>query len=261
MGNPVLGTTESLELMTPDLLLKARERGYDQSRVVFFISTSVSAKDVLKLISNRFDLLPVNGLRERRKEESFGDLPWNKESRTTEVKTDFQTSLVKVIFQLPSGLNKESFVRDLVTKSLFARGGPGSPLYQVVREDNQLAYNAGAGSFHCIDGGYWCLTVRTSTKNVDQVEKILPSVLGVSQLWSEEWFNDIKEALKGNMEMRTISPLALVGCAVSETIDFGEPFDDEEYLNMISRVSHREAISWLEEIDFSKARTIVALGK
>lgn len=260
LGVHVLGSIESLGSMTPDLLHEARRKGYDRSRMAFFISTNLPYHNVGDLINDRFALLPSNGLSERRMGGSFGPLPWQQGERT-EFETEFSASIVKVLFRFPSVRTKTDLVKQSILTKLFSHGGPGSPLIRAVREKNQLCYGAQVEVFNCQDGGCWGFNVNTSLKNVGAVERALPTMLQDQQLRSGEWFETIKEAAVGNLDMEVIDPDKLVESAVRSTMIMGEPLNEEEMVTLLCSVPHEQVLEWIDRIDFEKARTVVALGK
>lgn len=260
LGAHTLGSIESIGSMTPDLLHEARRKGYDRSRMAFFISTNLLYCEVGDLINNRFALLPSDGLSERRMGGSFGPLPWQQGERT-EFETEFSASIIKVLFQFPSVRTKMDMVKQSIITKLFNHGGAGSPLIRAVRENNQLCYGANVEVFNCQDGGYWGFNVNTSQKNVGAVERALPTMLQDPQLRSEEWLKTIKEAAVCNLDMEVIDPDALVESAVRTTMLMGGPLDEEEMVNLFCSVPHEQVLEWIGEINFEKARKVVALGK
>jgi len=260
LGHPIPGSIESLDSMTPELLRKARQRGYDRSRMVFFISTALPHDEVLDILHDRFETLPLNGLSERRMGASFGPLPWNQGERT-EIETEFSSSIVQKLFWLPPVRNKMDIVRLKLFCSIFTQGNTGSPLYRVIRETSQLAYNASKTTFFSQDGGYWGFTVTTSRNHIETVEEKLQTILQDPRIRSKEWFEGIKVAHECSLDMQVVNPEENVQEALYMTTAIGQPVTVEEEVEMISQISHQEVLELIDAIDFKDARTVIASGK
>ncbi len=260
IANPVLGSMESLRSMTPDSLRIARRMGYDRSRMAFFISTALSEKEVLAMLRGRFDVLPSNGLNERRTGASYGLLRWAQGKRT-EFQTEFSSSVVKVLFELPPMPTKRDLAKQALLVRVFGYGGSGSPLYRAVREDRQLSYSASASSYHTKDGGYWGFHVNTSLTRTEAVEEALEGMLEDPQLRSQKWFDDINEAAKGYTDMMVIDPHELVDQAVDTTVLIGEPLAEEEMIEIAGSIPHGEILAAIDSIRFENARRIIASGR
>ncbi len=263
-GHPLehstLGTEESLDSMTPEILREARRKGYDRSRMAFFISTSLPATEILDMVSDRFDLLPSNGLEERRMSVPYGPLVWTPGDKVT-FHTTFQTSRVLALFYLPPNGDLVKEAKRSLVRDAFAYGGPGSPLYRAVRGENQLAYSAGVIYEPTRDGGYGGFSVDTSSNDVDAVLQALRKMFKKKQLRSREWFEHIRESRRCALEMEVISPRRSVDEVVDEIVEIGETTSDENWLDIRESIQHEEIIEMIDRINFDEARIVVALGK
>jgi predicted Zn-dependent peptidase len=262
LGSSVLGSIKSLAAMTPELLQEARKKGYDRSRMAFFISSALPCHVIMSLLDSRFGFLPDNNLKERRAGASYAPLEslWECGKRT-EIETEFSTSIVKKLFWIPPFRTKRDLVKLGILSQIFGHGGNGSPLMRAIRENRQLAYSAQTDMFTSRDGGYWGFSVNTSLDHVQAAEEALPTMLQDPQLRSKEWFEDIKEAARNSLDMQAIDPDHLVDTAVRRTMLTGDPWNEEEITQLVVDTPHEQLLSWLDEIDFSKARTVIALGK
>lgn len=263
-GHPLehstLGTRDSLDCMTPEVLREARRKGYDRSRMAFFISTSLSAVEVLDMVSDRFELLPSNGLEERRMGASYGPLVWTPGERA-DFKTTFSTSRVMVLFYQPPTRDIVERAKRSMIRNIFAHGGIGSPLYRAIRGVNQLAYSANLMYEPTQDGGYVGFTVDTSRQDVEDVLQALRIMFSSPQLRSREWFDHIHESRRCALEMENISPWHSIDEAVDSVVDNGEIVNNEDWLDIRESIPHEEIIEMVDQFNFDEARIVVAVGK
>ncbi len=261
IGHHVLGSVESLDSMTPETLRKAREKGYDISRMSFFISTSLSLEQVMTLIQNRFDELPESGLSERRKNNSYGQLVWPEEKRFS-IETDFNSSIFTMIYQNPPYNNWSEMALASMLASAFSHGGPGSPLNKVVREDSHLAYSSNIERMNSLDGGYFGFEVKTSTKNLPIVEEVLMNMVkNNTQLRSAEWINSIRSSRRNNLDMEIINPSSRVNGAVGEVGILGKTIETEEFLDLIDNISNDEILHEIDKLAREEPYVITIKGK
>ncbi len=261
-GAHTLGTMDSLDEMSPALLLDAQALGYDRSRMVLIISTALSEEEVLKYLfsSNLLDL-PMRGLSERRRGADYGPLPAWKEGKRTVIKTEFPATVVKVLFPPVTLSTWEERARHELCLSLFSCGGLGSPLYRKVREETPLAYAACVHRQSLSDTECWGFNVETSRADALDVEQALSELLKDPQLMSRAWFNDVMEYTRGAIETEVMDPTKLVHCAATQISSTGGVVSNEVLFDLMLTITHEEVVEMIKNLSFEQAHTIIALGQ
>lgn len=256
-GNPTLGSIESLGNMTPALLREAREKGYDRSRMVFFVSSALSASEILAMLPERFSLLPEHGLAERRQAASYGTVPW-KPGRY-EQESEFSSSQVIVLFPVPIFRRAIDVALRSMLITLFTHGG-SSPLKRAVREETQLSYGSGVAQFHSKDGSYLGFRVDTSAENVEAVEEAIRNMFHDPRLRSREHFESILESGYNELDMRILDPEKEIDRAVFQVKNLGETWSEEEGMDLYVSVTQDEVMQALEGLRFEDSFTAVRRG-
>ncbi len=261
LGNRTLGTTSSLDSMTPDVLRNAWMKGYDRSRMIFVVSTSLERDEVMQVLSEPLASLPSNSLTPRRSSPSYGELTWPKEKRFV-AQSSFEPSQVSVVFPIPALKSWTDLVRYGLLGQIFTFGGLGSPLYRAVRENKQLAYTASQERFHSLDGGFIGFEVNTSSEKIPAVENALLEMLRSDpQIRSREWWATVRAGMRNNLDMQIPSPTRSVAVAISEIVLAGETIAAEMYLNYVDTIPHEELTNLVDQMTPQRARTVITLGK
>ncbi len=261
LGGSVLGSADSLDSMTPELLWVARKQGYDVSRMAFFVSTSLSIYEVDKMLRLSFRALPEYGLSERRQNPSFGSLTWTPEKRI-EIPTEQETSILEMMFPNFQEVTWQTSATQSMLQGVIQNGNLGSPLYKAVREDTQLAYSANFGRANGPDGSYFNFSVNTSAQNLAQVEEALRVTLFRDpRLRSREWFDTIKSSRRDKLDMEIIHPMGEVNLAVAEIGRLGSTLSSSEFIDLLDKVSHDEVVAMIDDLAQAEPHIVIALGK
>lgn len=259
-GVPTLGSSESLDSMAPEDV-RAAHVEYDCSRMVCVIASAEEYfGEMRQQLAELSSKLPDRGLSERRRGASYGELPKWKGGTRTVLKTQFKTTVVKVLFPSKPFSTWEEYARQALLKKLFCCGGLGSPLYKRVREDNPMAYNASVISHQFSDTECWGFHVETSQQDAMDVEMELMKLLSDRQLRSKEWFSDVQECLRGEMETEVIDPTSIVADAVKLISYSGDVITSEEFIQRMCAISYDEIMAALDELSLDQAYAVTALG-
>ncbi|MDQ5883106.1 MAG: hypothetical protein QG654_17 [Patescibacteria group bacterium] len=258
-GNKVLGDLESLNSMNPETLIKAREMGYDKSRMTFFISTSAPISTVEKILLTHFADLPSFGLSPRIKAGSFGEMKWI--PGTTDVfSSRAESSRIKVLFPNPTPQDFKGLARRAILGKILTHGSTDSPLYKELRKNRQLVYSVGISKFLSPDGDYFGFEAETS--RIKEVESALRVMLRDPRLYSKEWINEVKEVIRIEDEMRSITSDADIDSVIGLVTLMGQIMPEEEMLQMIDDTPFEEVVETVEQMaTFEEARTFIFEGK
>lgn len=247
MGRAILGTEESLEGITPEVM-----RGY--------MHTHYTSKNIVIAVSGSFDDSLFDKL-----EEYFGSRsPAGNEVVFDEAVYRSSNAVVNRDFeqvQLIVGFNgidvyDEAVYPLLVFNNVFG-SGMSSRLFQNIREKHGLVYSIGAGHSAYIGTGTFDINAATTPENLERVAKLITEE--VNRIKDEgitaEELERSKIQLKGNYllanesvgaRMQTIGRTVLLGkkhMLPEETIEKIMAVDEKSVSDIIDRVLDTDTLS------------------
>lgn len=260
LGHPVLGSIESLRSITAKQLRMAHAAGYDRSRVVLVVNGNIPEEEVLAELEQLAYTLPDNGLDERRSPAQYGRLPdWAQGD--LQFMTDFASTLVHVLFTVPRTPSIKVRMALLLLDKMATHGGLDSPLYRIVREERNLAYNCGSSCRLTPDGGYWGLQLETERANIGRGKRALLDVLADPVFKSPERLDQVKQGLSYERRMRSVSPREFNMIAFRQLTNLGAVMGDQEVESMINEVGFKELRHLARSMHADSARTLIFIGK
>ncbi|HEX7724813.1 MAG TPA: pitrilysin family protein [Candidatus Paceibacterota bacterium] len=260
-GHPVLGSEQSLRMMTPEMLRSAHALQYDRSRCALVISGTISETDVLSEMKKLADRIPNHGLSVRTSATFHGPLPPWHAGKVTYLKTDYPSSAVLMLFPLPPQETLQQKFQRSVADRMFDFGGLDSPMYRVLREERNLVYTAEVIEHEVPGGGYWGIYAETQTKNVEAVIAAIKHLLNDPEILSESRLRTVQMGLRGAFDMRPISPAKHREYAVQRLINTGVVYSDDEYLERVAASTIEDVRHVLRGGSIGDAHTIVFCGK
>jgi predicted Zn-dependent peptidase len=262
LGHDQLGSHESLDSISPQLLRKAHEKGYSRSRCVLMVAGNLTKEEVLNEVAERVDRLPDLPLETRRAPIHYGPLPAWRPGETNIIETTHDDSIVYLMFPMPAiEESGDDFLRITLLDDLITAGNLGSPLNRIVRERSQLAYAPGLTSSLSPDGGYWGLVAQTNSDRHQAVVDTFWEVLDGDEIRSPEWFDYVRDTVRGEIEMHDPCPDDYTEAASARLTFHGKVWSDDEYLERLMSISRDELISYLESFSRDISRTIVFAGE
>ncbi len=257
IGHPTLGSLESLAALDAVTLRKAHEQGYAASRAVLLVS---GADDVVhKALEKVSSVIPQTPLSERRAPARYGNLPgW--QCGTTEIATDFPSSLVLHLFPTPADVSiREQLVRDIAW-AMMSYGGMASPLYQIVRVKHKLAYSTGTLERVFPDGGMAGIVVETNKDQIPDTLRAIAEVFADPRIRSRERFEEIRTGYEYSQRMQPIDSLSYNKIAAGRLLGVGQVLTDTEVSELYQSINLEEVTAHLDRTTPELARTIVFRG-
>lgn len=263
LGHPIMGTEESLKSMGSSLLRDAHNKNYDASRCVLFVVGNIGKDELFDELAKESGFIPNKQLPKRRTPHDYGALPkWHKGEKTT-IDTDFTASTALFLFSLPDNILKSDAdtLNYSILGDLFAFGTTSSPIMRVLREERSLVYGAGIYNFILPQGGYWGFVAETQNKNVEAVIQGFKDVMRDEEVCSEKRINEIKTGLTGAMDIRPIDPNSYRQSGVSRLSSHSRVYRDQEYLEVLSKITTKSMKDLLDSLNPNEAHTIIFKGK
>ena len=260
LAKSTLGTAETLDSVDAHFLRHARTLGYDKSRMAYFVSTSLSIQEVLKMLDGVTNTLPQSNISARDRAASYGPLAWREGSRL-EFEIPFEPSVVRRLYKIPCIASLYDQAKYAFLWRLFCQGSSSSPLGSAVRDKVQLAYGASVQSFFSRDGGYWGFSAKTSAAKIEAVEDAFTVLMENPILSSRKWYDDVREALVCNGEMETIDSGKFVDYGAYNAALLGYPAQYHEVVGAALQFSYDEVVGFIEKLREEEPFIVIAKGK
>lgn len=259
-GHEIIGSEASLEEMSADVLISAREGAYDINRCTISVVGDLSSHEVMDALDRHVERLPDHGLSQRRAPVVRDALPPWPSGRRVTVSSPLDTSFIGLLFPMPGvcscneqGIKRFQLVADMID-------GPRSPLVREVREKRNLVYLARSWVEIFPEGGFLCLYGLARRENSEPVIGALWDVLDDDANWTQERLDVVKRAALGELVMNIPHPHRYNQDCDDRIADFGWPIPDERYMNIIRSTTLNSIMEVREYLQPSNAFTFIAEG-
>ncbi len=256
LGNPILGTAESIINTSKQKLSGFFNEHYNSDNCMFVIAGKFDEKEARTLVDRYFS----ENLHKNR--VTSANCPAiSKRLFRKHVDRDLE----QVHFCLGTeGLQKDDDDRwALFTLSTILGGSMSSRLFQNVREKEGLCYSI--YSFHSsyIDNGVFGIYCGTSPENYKRVLKLIikECEILVKKGITEQELNDVKAYIKGNLALSLESTEVRMGQLARNEMTYGKYFSFEDIIKQIDNISIIDFNRVCKKILKDKRLTVVSLGR
>lgn len=261
LGHDQLGSPETLMSMTPDMLRVAHEKGYARSRCVLFVAGDLEPSEVVDAVGKATENLSAAPLPERRKPANYGEVPAWQGGRTTIHPTRHDDSAIFLLFPIEKA---KTTATEIVfwdcLEYLITAGDLGSPLDRFVREDSRLAYSPDFASCITMDGGYWGLQAQSNCKDPQQIIDCFWDVLKSEDLRSPEWFDFVRDTIRGEFDMQIPNPGDFTEEAAEQLTGYGEVWSEEVERERMLSVTRDDLSDYLQSLARDQSHAIIFQG-
>ncbi|NJD56350.1 MAG: insulinase family protein [Nitrospirae bacterium] len=229
LGQPVLGTRDTIASFTRDDILSHIRRYYGSRDIVIACAGNFDQDQVMTMLNARF-----GGLRQGSATKE-GDVPEFRFSRRVVVK---DLSEAHICIGVP-GLSQVSEDRyALFILNTILGGSVSSRLFQEVRENRGLAYSVYSFTAMYYDTGLWGVYAGVSRKRVREVcDLIVKEMLELGSTLTDEELDKAKRHLKGNMVLALESTNSRMNNIARQEMYYGRYISPDEIIRSLDRVS------------------------
>ena len=262
LGHDQLGSPETLQSMTPDMLRVAHQRGYAQSRCVLFVAGDLDAKEVVDTVATCTENLSNANLSERRRPAEYGLLPAWQNGRSTVHPTKHDDSAIFLLFPIAANETRgDKIVFWDCLEYLITAGDLGSPLDRIVREDSRLAYSPDFTSCITRDGGYWGLQAQSNCTDWQEVIDGFWKVLRSEELRSAAWFQFVQDTIRGEYDMQVPNPGSFTQEAAEQLTGYGEVWAERVERERMLAVTREDLNDFLSSLSRDDSHAIIFQGR
>lgn len=230
LGIPILGTKESVNTITREDIIHFYEQWYYDASLTISIAGRVEPQEILPILEERL------GKREVRKNRTF--LPTNISNKKHTARYQREVDQGQLIMGVVApGLEDPDRLAIQVMNAILG-GNEISRLYQIIREDQGLAYAVDTAHDAWLGAGCFYVSVGLDSRKIDQVEKIILQEWErmKAELVSDEELLVAKNSLEGSKIMELEGAGAYSSHIGAMTVR-GLPADPEVELEMLQKVT------------------------
>jgi predicted Zn-dependent peptidase len=232
LGQPILGTRESLVNITQETVKNHLNQTYAAGQVVYAVVGNVTDKQLEKVIGKYLrDLELPSGKLER-------DAP--SEVMGTDLTIGIATDQAhEIIGGRAFALRHEHYLPFLVLNNLLGGPAMGSMLNYNVRERHGLAYNIASFFNPFVDSGQWGIYYACEEKNLPKIRRIVHHDLEelCKKPLSPVRLRQAKNQLTGQLILGYEQLLNQALGVAKDLLDFGSVMPFSEYISAIEAVS------------------------
>ena len=232
LGQPVLGTRETIASFTRDEIMSHIRRYYGTKDLVIACAGNFGHEEVLRMLNERFGSLRQGSA------TKTGDVPDFRFSRKVFVK-DLSEAHVCIGVPGLSQVSKDRYALFILNTIL--GGSVSSRLFQEVRENRGLAYSVYSFTAMYCDTGLLGVYAGVSRKRVREAcELIVREMLGLSKTLTEDELDKAKRHLKGNMILALESTNSRMNNIARQEMYYGRYISPDEIIRSVDRVKIAE---------------------
>ncbi|MEN6521971.1 MAG: pitrilysin family protein [Armatimonadota bacterium] len=253
LGNPVIGTSKSVEEFNSESLLAHLHNAYTPDNMVVAAAGNIRHDTLVELIENHFS--GMNGCRHPR-------------TNVPAVASGDSKLTVKPIEQVHLCIGTKGFSHDSEEKYILAvldavlGGGMSSRLFQEIRENRGLVYSIGSYSACYREGGMFAVYAGTSGKNA---ETVIDLVRKEFELIKTEKLGEIelvraKNQIKGALVLGQESMSNRMSRMANSELYFGRIIPIQEIIEAIMKVTADNVIRIANELFVDGQIALAAVG-
>lgn len=232
LGQPVIGSRETIKTFTKDDLLKYVGKHYGTKDIIVAGSGNFNEE---KLIEN---LNQSIGTIKRDPSPAKEECPEFRDSINVIPKKLSEVQLCLGIKGLPQA-SKDRYAMHLLN-TIFGAGS-SSRLFQEIREKRGLAYSVGSFNVSYFDTGVWTVYAGTDRKKVSEVVNIIIGQMrGLPESITAGDLQKAKNQLKGNLVLALESTSSKMVNIAKQEIYYGEYFSAADIINAVKSVTLEE---------------------
>jgi predicted Zn-dependent peptidase len=206
-GIPLIGTPESMNNITKEIMLKKFEEVYQPNNLILCVVGNGEFKDITDFVEKNFP--KGNGKIKKLKVKT-------KNQTKIEKRKGIDQANLMFAYHIPTAKNEKSHAAFLL--NVVMAGGMSSRLFSEIREKRNLAYSIGGESEIHNDHANNYIHAGTSKENVEKVKTlILEEFEKVSKELGEKEFLQVKDQIIGNHQLSMEnSQTQMVGLLLNE---------------------------------------------
>lgn len=259
-GHSVIGTKKTLSSMDASHLRKAFRKGYDRSRLALVVCGDLDVDLLKEEVDRQLRKAPDHGLSERRCGASHGDLPrWKNGIETMD--SEFPSSIISFLFPMPDyRTSPEDVWANVMAKEMLFAGDMSSPIYQVLREEQNLIYDISDEISPFPGGGHWGFTAEVSPKDERKVIKAFWDVIANRKNRSRDRHAYVGDTISGRVAMAPIHTPSIADTMQEHLVRINDAIDMSEIAQKLLSVPYKKVSDIMDTLGPQTGRVFIVKG-
>ncbi len=253
LGQPILGTAESVTSFPRSLVIDYIKRYYRTGSVIVAAAGNLSHRKLVRLVKNLFTLPEGNGL--KAEPARRGAVP-----NVTIVPADNVQTHVCLGFSAPLYAYPRKMAA--LAMNMYLGGGMSSVLFQKIREEKGLVYTVGTYQDYYRDSGIFGVYLSTDQTNIAQAVDITLKELARMQKRKlpGDKLTMLKDQLKGHMSLGMESTNARMSRLAKHEMYLGEYKSFDASLKEIDAITASALLEYANQFFDRSSLALATLG-
>jgi len=251
IGRTILGTVDSVNEFTPEVIRKYMRRNYVGDHMTIAAAGNVDHDEIVRVAAERFSDLKPNGAPAPQRAEYRGG-----EERLV---SDHEQAHIVLGFE-GRAYNSDGFYAAQILASILG-GGMSSRLFQEVREKRGLCYSVYSFHWAFADSGVFGVAAATGEEEVGAlVPVVVDELRRATQTITDEEVVRVRNQIRAGLLMSLESPSARAGQLARQQILWGRPIPLQETVERIGRITAQRVKDIAEQIFSTSEVSLAGIG-
>jgi len=251
IGRTILGTVDSVNEFTPEVIRKYMRRNYVGDHMTIAAAGNVDHDEIVRVAQERFADLKPNGAPAPQRAEYKGG-----EERLV---SDHEQAHIVLGFE-GRAYNSDGFYAAQILASILG-GGMSSRLFQEVREKRGLCYSVYSFHWAFADSGVFGVAAATGEEEVGAlVPVVIDELRRATQTITDEEVVRVRNQIRAGLLMSLESPSARAGQLARQQILWGRPIPLQETVERIGRITAQRVKDIAEQIFSASEVSLAGIG-
>ncbi|KKB11169.1 peptidase M16 [Devosia geojensis] len=251
IGRTILGTVDSVNEFTPEIIRKYMRRNYVGDHMTIAAAGHVDHDEIVRVAQERFSDLKPNGAPAPQRAEYRGG-----EERLV---SDHEQAHIVLGFE-GRAYNSDGFYAAQILASILG-GGMSSRLFQEVREKRGLCYSVYSFHWAFADSGVFGVAAATGEEEVGAlVPVVVDELRRATQTITDEEVVRVRNQIRAGLLMSLESPSARAGQLARQQILWGRPIPLQETVERIGRITAQRVKDIAEQIFSTSEISLAGIG-
>lgn len=253
LGRAILGSVESIEELTRDKVYQYYRQHYNAANIVLSAAGNFRTQELEDKLAKAF------GERELPGERAPYYPPQDQPGISINLK---DTEQVQICLGTPGLAQDDKDIYALQALNNILGGGISSRLFQLIREDNALAYSVYSYHAGYVDSGLFTVYAGTSPSNFRKVVELILRQLALlkEEGVTEEELKRTKDQIRGNLLLNQENVSHRMSRLGKTELSFGRVITTEEFIANLGRVTPEDVRRVAHRLFFAENLSLTTLG-
>ncbi|SMB95596.1 Predicted Zn-dependent peptidase [Thermanaeromonas toyohensis ToBE] len=253
LGRAILGTFQSIEGLNRERICNYYHEHYNARNIVLAAAGNFKTQELEEKLAKAF------GQRELPGEPAVYYPPHDRPGISINIK---DTEQVQICLGTPGLAQDDEDIYALQALNNILGGGISSRLFQLIREDNALAYSVYSYHAGYVDSGLFTVYAGTSPSNFRQVVELILKQLAIlkNEGVTEKELKRTKDQIRGNLLLNQENVSHRMSRLGKTELSFGRVITTEEVIENLTKVTVEDVQRVAKNLFSAQSLSLTTLG-